>query len=294
MIARRKPNRFGNFGQYPSGIIPHGNWGQGNACFKSAAPGTGGQPVYYPGSLPALLRSCRVSGDTVSCDDSGIISLSDQVRAGWTDEDYMSLPQSTKEELKSYSSNVQRRLTNLKDKGTQTLDEFKNLERVVMRSSGRMNQEVTDAWSNAQSGLTETGNMKYNTFVEIDMLMVYSPKADTAKELCGAKLDAERSFQLTLDKISEISRNVSTKISEFYENRDNWLALIQNLLQAFLAAIVTLINLIREAFSALPAVANWLLSHPKVMWGIGIFMALGIIGVFLRPYIALAGAVFRR
>jgi len=138
-------------------------------------------------------------------------------------------------------------------------------------------------------------------FRECDFLMVNAPKRETAQIMCQHKLDAFAHIKEVVNTIAKHSRLISDARADAYKARDTLLGSAQNILEALLAIITALIEVIRAGFDVLiktlPAIAKgvtklsgFLVEHPNAILVIGGVVGLGVLAFIARPYVSILAA----
>lgn len=209
----------------------------------------------------------------------------------WTPNLRSSLSSDDLKMLESYALSVKTELERLKDLGKGALNIWDSFAKVVAKAGGKLTSEVNTAWANAQASLNAMGAQRERSFKLLDKLMVYSPSPSLAQQLCEKKLAAFEKHRGIVDEIAIIHRNINEKITSYYQQRDDFLGRIQQLLEQFLSLLSDLIMLVVKGFEAGFYLVEWAKNHPKISLAVGGVLGLLILGLILRPYFTILSTV---
>jgi len=247
-----------------------------------------------PGCFPSTSESFT-SGNTVKGHPPGDASNAGQeIARRWTPAVYSQLTEVDRKDLQGLATGLTERLKELKSHGNVTTTKFDRVISEMGPTNGKLTADVNVAWTQASAALTDLITQKTQTFTDLDKLMVYAPDANTAQRLCAKKINAENSLKESYNKITEASKAINNKFSEFYKKREEWLAGLQALFAGFIDALTLLINILQQAFKLQLGILIWAKNNPKTSAAIGGTLALLIVGLILRPYVTIISSLSSR
>ena len=178
-------------------------WGTTNRCFPSNSAGLSER------------------GPTFSADVGGL----QQLRDAWSDQ-YNFLSGPDKNALKVKADRTQTRINELKAEAGENVKEWQKVAEYGEEVGYDLDDEIAgrrfgEHWSAVGANLKILGVNRRAVFAEIDQLMVYSPSADNAVEMCQLKSDATKKYQEIIAEITPFHQAVSQGVADNLASKDS-------------------------------------------------------------------------